>query len=251
MRLKGVLGATVASGLFLAVLYPVAGRAQNLVQDGHFTQLTLNESAEFGSLYPQQQVGGWATSGYNLVFLPNTATTSGATTSYGTLQLWGPGDGANNGFVDAPGGGNFIAADGAFDVAPVTQSLTGLTVGDTIAVSFDWAAAQQYTYSGATTENWVVGLGSQSYTTPTYNNPQHGFSGWMNASYDFVATSSTETLSFLSQGTPNGQPPFSLLADVSATDIAHPAPLPMLAGTPLGMLAVAAAMRRFRRKKVV
>ena len=52
-------------------------------------------------------------------------------------------------------------------------------------------------------------------TTNTVAIPTHGFSGWMNESVTFDPTSSSEVLSFLAQGNPNGDPPFVLLDGVT------------------------------------
>ncbi len=243
----------LAGAALVACLMSSAAFAQstNLVQDGNFTQLSEQASTGFGSLYPSQTVSDWNTSGYNFVFLPNTADSTGAIGQSGNLKLWGPNDGSNNGFTaTAPGGGNFIGADGAYEIGAVTQTLTGLKVGDTVALTFDWAGAQQSGYSGGTTEDWKVSLGGQSFTTPTVAPASHGFSGWMQQTYDFTVTSSTETLSFLAAGTPGGEPPFSLLSNVSATDItAHPAPLPVLGATPFGALIAAGAFLRRRVRR--
>jgi hypothetical protein len=234
---------------------PAMAQSYDLVQNGNFTELATQTSSEFGSLYSGQQVTDWSTSGYNFVFLPNTADSTGAVGQFSTLKLWGPGSGSANGFTaTAPGGGNIIGGDGAYQVGAVSQTLTGLKVGDTIAVKFDWAGAQQSGYTTSTTENWKVSLGSSSQTTATVNNAAKGFTGWMGETFDFVATSSSETLSFLAAGTPNGQPPFSLLSNVSAQDITehpmNPAPLPALGATPFGVLACAAvAAGKLRRKR--
>jgi hypothetical protein len=56
----------------------------------------------------------WTTAGYNFVFLPNTADTSGATGQYNTITLWGPDNQGTNAAalpLSSPTGGNYIAAD--------------------------------------------------------------------------------------------------------------------------------------------
>jgi hypothetical protein len=63
-----------------------------------------------------------------------------------------------------------------------------------------------------------------------------GFTGWMQNGFTFTATSTQETLSFLAIGTPNGQPPFSALADVSL-QVPEPGSLTLLlAATGLGFM---------------
>ena len=100
----------------------------------------------------------------------------------------------------------------------ITQTIKGLTPGATYAVSFAWAGAQQTGYTGATTEQWQVNLGNNAATaqsTKIVTNADQGFTGWMDQTFDFVATSSSEVLSFLANGTPAGVSPFALLANVS------------------------------------
>ena len=131
----------------LAVLSTVALSAATIsahanvinVVNGGFEQTLTNQSAEFGNRYSSQQVTGWTTSGYNFVFLPGTADTTGAAGEYGNVQLWGPGNGSANGLKSSPAGGNYLAMDGAFDQSPVSQTLSGLTVGAATTVSFYFA----------------------------------------------------------------------------------------------------------------
>jgi len=225
-----------------------------LVQNGSFENLLVpGESSIFGSLIPAQQVTGWTTTGYNAVYTPSQpANTYGATTQYGShdLFLWGPGSpsgGSINGLTTSPDGGNYLAADGAFMTAAIQQTITGLTPGQKYNVSFYWAAAQQDGFSGATTDNWSVSLGAETYTTSTYNLPSHGFSGWMPQTFQYTATGSSEVLSFLAAGTPNGLPPFALLDGVSMTPV--PEPTTTVAGASALLLLVGGGARRMFRKK--
>ncbi len=84
-------------------------------------------------------------------------------------------------------------------------------------MGFWWAAAQQSSFTGVTTEKWQVSLGGNTQTTSTASNLSQGFSGWMHQTLTFTASSGSEALSFLSIGTPisPSEPPFALLADVS------------------------------------
>ena len=236
---------TLASAAALCLL-ATAASAANLVSNGNFDQLLVpGYSAEFGDRFPSQQVTGWATNGYNFVFTPGSADTSGANGEYGFLGLWGPGDGSANGLpATSPAGGNYLAFDGAYATGPLTQTVSGLTPGQRTYVSFYWAAAQQYGYTSSTTEQFQVSLGGDTQSTAVLDNPNHGFSGWRQQVMTFIPTSSSEVLSFLALGTPNGVPPFALLDGVSVSDSPEPAAWLLLA---CGLLALFGYGRRHRR----
>lgn len=211
---------TTLAALALCSAAASAAFAAPLVVNGNF-ELTTNGAAK--QLGYNTVATGWSTSGYNFIFAPGSADTSGAFGRYGALMLWGPAEGAANRLVDSPTGGNFIGADGAYQVGAISQTIHGLTIGKQYTVGFDWAGAQQYNFDGANTEQWIVSLGNDIQSTTTYNNPSHGFSGWMHQSFSFAATSTSELLSFLARGTPEGKPPFSLLDNVTV-DEALPEP---------------------------
>ena len=240
---------------FLFAAARIACAGVNLVQDGNFTSVSYNGTAPSGitTLFGQFGTGtgsnltvaNWTTSGYNFVFAPGTADSgtkaSGANSGqpneapgqyngsngFGNTYLYGPHNQAADGVTGAtlpassPLGGNFIAADGAYEVGALTQSISGLVKNQHYALTFYWGAVQQESFTGATTENWTVSLldskgNGQTYTTADTNLTATGqFSGWMLQTYYFTATATTETLSFLAAGTPSGEPPFSLLANVS------------------------------------
>jgi hypothetical protein len=226
-------------------MFAAPGMAQNLVTNGNFAVTGGSTSFQFGSGYSSSEsLAGWSTSGYNFVFLPGSTVANG---NAGTLSLWSPANGAANGFTNAsPTGGNFVAADGDYpgNTLPITQSISGLTVGKTYALSFAWAAAQQSGFTGATTEQWQVSLGGVQQNTQTVNLPSQGFSGWMNQTFYYVATATTETLSFLANGSP-AIPPFALLANVSLTAAPEPASSALL----LTGVAALAGAGRFKRRR--
>jgi len=81
--------------------------------------------------------------------------------------------------------------------------------------------------------------------------PEHGFVGWTSKTFNFVANSSSSYLYFLAAGAPKGQPPFSLLDNVSLTG-------PQAAGVPepatwammiMGFGAIGGIMRRRGRER--
>lgn len=250
----GALTAALAVALSLTA-DPAAAADPNLAVNGSFAT-TSTTSTEFGSTNngytPTVQLTGWTTAGYNFVFLPNTIDSTGALSQYNStatlaspgLRMWGPNDGGGaNGLVQAsPTGGNFVAADGAYEVAAITQTITGLNVGAKVYVSFAWAGAQQSGFTGATTDKWTVDLGSSpAQSTQVVSLVSQGATAWMNQTFAFIATSSSEVLSFLTTGTPSGQPPFALLANVVVT-----APEP--AGVALMLSGIVGLMIAARRR---
>ena len=226
--------AAVASAVFTLALAPA--QATPVITNGSFESVTATASTEFGTRYAGQVVNGWTTSGYNFLFTSGTADTTGAANEYGSaLKLWGPGDGSANGLTaSSPNGGNFIGADGAYSQAPLQQTITNLDINSLASITFYWAGAQQYSYTGVNTEAWQVTLGNETHSTPVVSNVSEGFSGWQKTTLSFVVTSTTEVLSFLAVGTPSGVPPFSLLDGVSISEIPEPASLTLL-GTSLAL----------------
>ncbi|MGI4880687.1 MAG: PEPxxWA-CTERM sorting domain-containing protein [Janthinobacterium lividum] len=236
MRFLPILA--VVSALAVAAM-PAA--AKQLVVNGGFETTTAGPG-EFDS---HTVATGWSSNGYNFIFAAGTGDTIGTA---GGLSLWGTHNGGNDVFTDSPTGGNFVAADGAFQVAPIQQTITGLKAGKAFTVSFDWAAAQQTGFTGDTTEQWQVSLGSQTLSTAVYANPSHSFSGWMHESFTFTATGTSEVLSFLAVGTPDGKPPFSLLDGVTGTAaVPEAATWAMM----IGGLGLVGGVLRFRRRGTV
>lgn len=114
-------------------------------------------------------------------------------------MLWSPTTptASANGFTNAsPTGGNFVAADGAFGTAAITQTINGLVVGTTYAVSFAWAG-EQYGFDGpiSTPINGSF-IGTATQSTAIVNVANHGFC-WTNQTFNYVATSTSQVLSFL------------------------------------------------------
>jgi hypothetical protein len=190
----------------------------NLVQNGGFEANGGNGQLGFNT-----SAADWSTSGYNFLFNAGTADTSGASGIYGGLSLWGPGNGSANGFGLSPDGGAMVALDANFGVGALSQTINGLTAGNTYDVSFSWGAAQQYLFQGgAMPESLQVSLGAQTLNTPVVTINPEGFSGWMSQTLAFNATSTSETLSFLASSPPAGAPPFVVLDGVSMTSASAP-----------------------------
>jgi hypothetical protein len=199
----------IAATVLLVAALPAL--ATNLVQNGSFEQTTITGTpAQMNTT----NVSNWSTTGYNFLFESGTGQT-------GPVGLY-PGI-TNIMPASSPDGGNFIAADGAYGTAAITQTITGLVSGTTYLLNFYQAGAQQKNYNGATTDRWSVSLGSQTMLSDLMSNPSHDFQPWTLESMLFTATSTSEVLSFLAVGTPTGVPPFSLLDGVSLV-VATPEP---------------------------
>jgi hypothetical protein len=238
----------VLSTVALAML-AMSAQATPLVLNGDFTSIS-NGSGGIGEFNnaTYSTVSNWTSSGYNFVFSPGVADTTGVTSTYGNLQLWGPNNGSANGLpTSSPTGGNYVAADGAFQVGAIQQTINGLTVGDSYVLGFWWAGAQQHGFNGTTTEQWQVSLGSQTLSTAVAPNANHGFTGWMYQTFTFTAASGNEVLSFLSVGTPTGEPPFALLDGVTLTEAPEPGTLTLLLGG-LGLLGLGILKSKKRSK---
>jgi len=164
------------------------------------------------------------------------------------LQVYGP-------FQPPPPGGNYVEADGNPDFESVFyEEITGLTPGQTYTLSFWQAAGQQTTYFGATTEQWIVSLGTSaltntyignnfySYSNPDTNasvvasnlmhTPSEGVSGWEQVTMELTADAPTQLLSFLAWGN-NGSnvnlPPMVFLAGVNTERVPEPETLSLFA----------------------
>ena len=209
---KKIMVAAACGAATLALANPALA---DLIVNGGFETTTAGN----GQLGYNTDATGWSVpapnGSYAFVFAPGTADTTGANGEYGGLSLWGPGNGSANGLTASPNGGNFVALDSDFQIGALSQTVSGLTAGQTYAVSFYWGGAQQYTFTGPTTDQLLVSLGAQTLDTSVISVASHGFSGWLAATLDFTATGSSETLSFLAEGTPVGVPPFALLDGVS------------------------------------
>ena len=253
-------------GLTLAVcgglVTPASAVPVNIVSNGGF-ETTTNGTGELvvDSSNVQQTSGiyttsatGWyanystANAGNPFLFIvaPNTADSPGFGNHWDNKlsQVWGPNNGSANGFASvSPSGGNFLIADGDYHATAINQNLSGLVKGSTYSLTFNWAAAQWYSNTGATTEQYQVSLGGQTKSTTIFSLPSKGFSGWMSQVFTFTYDGSSSVLSFLAVGTPQGAPPMLMLDGVTLYDIPEPAAWTSLLA---GIACVAGFARRRR-----
>ncbi len=251
-----VFSTILPTAIALVMAHAAHAGPTNLVQNGDFE--VENTNSQYCTVSPCAQqmtttdIANWSTSGYNFIY--NSANLSNGNpnsfrTDGGSVPLWNataPSSytGLYSTILSDPAGGNMVGADGAYQVGAITQTLTGLEKGGDYAVTFWYAGAQQYNFTGNTTEAFTVSLGNQSFETPVLNNLSHGFTGWYQQTFVFEATGTSEVLSFLAVGTPTGEPPFSLLDGVSAFEVPEPATWAMLGAGVLGLCFAGSRARR-------
>lgn len=226
-----------------------ADTTANLIKNGDFEATTNGASLELGvdgdTSANRTHLVDWSSTGYNFVFNGNNLDVTGTP----ALALWGPnsynGDGPKNGLGASPTGGNVVGADWNYFAGPITQSVSGLVVGQQYALSFSYGAAQQVGFEGVNASNyWAVTLGDTTQQTASLYNASKGFTGWQETTMTFTATSATELLSFMAKGGPDGAPPFMLLDSVAMVSaVPEPATWGMLIGG-LGLMGFIARRRR-------
>jgi len=123
--------------------------------------------------------------------------------------------------------------------------VTGLTVGNQYLLSFQWAQAQFTDSLAASTSGWGVTFGAESTSTGLVALAGKGFNGWSTFTHTFTASSPTQTLTILAQGTTN-ENPFVLLDGVSLQPVPEPSTY-ALGTIASGVMAYMARRRKARR----
>ena len=220
--LKGATKRLTATIIGLGVAAAAAAPASATIDPTH--QFIVNGGFEqttngLGQLINQTtQVVGWTSNkepgganAYTFVMDVPTSTTTGVP-GESILKLWTGGVNGGPTLSPSPTGGNFIGADGAYHVGKLTQQISGLIVGQTYQLTFNFAGAQEHGFDGVSTDGLQFGFNIEGanplHQTAILTNQCHGFTGWQTQTYNFVATQATDTLYFLATGAPAGQPPF-------------------------------------------
>lgn len=222
----------------LSALLSITGvdtaHASNLVTNGSFENTKIEGKGRF-----EGNVDGWSGGG-NLTYIAAPGT---ADDGKGEMSLYGPFPGTS------PDGGKFVIADGDGPYRDtIWQTIAGLTIGAVYELNFFQAAGQWAgrPYAADTTERWQVSFGDETRQSDSYNLPFTGVGAWQLQKMRFTATSTSQVLAFLADGTPSGAPPMSLLDGVSLSAVPEPSTWAMMVG---GLAAVGGAMRARRRDR--
>ena len=251
-------------------LLACSAHAVNLPNVSNLNFVNYNGSAPKGPFTSVDPVG-WVGGG-GLIFIDSPGAPGCSTCADGPVYLttYGP-------FPNPPIPGNYVEADGNPDFeGSFSQTITGLTVGETYTLSFYQAGGQQDGFANGlpTTEQWIVSLGQDPLSlcqncgpidpvygqTSTYFNtdplasiaasqlmttPSGGVTPWQFVSVQLTAHHTSELLSFLAWGD-NGStinlPPMVFLSGVNAPDVLPEPDTLSLFG--IGLLAFAASRLR-------
>ncbi len=228
------IGSIAVSSLALNFLSFGQALAVNLVQNGGFNQNNATAaSAYLGNTNNDVTVNGWTfgafngagptngDNGYNFLVSDGTALFTNMAAQgnapYGGLSLYGS---SGQTISSADGSGWFIAADAWFGNESISQTLTGLTVGQQYTVNFYQAHGQQTGFVGNETMTWQVGFGGNTQNSTAMNViSQSPVTPWTPQSMTFTADGTSQVLSFLASGSTD-VPPFALLSGVSVEAVA-------------------------------
>jgi len=226
LRKSAIIG--ISSILLSSVSLSAQALSTNLVTDGGFSTISgisTNASAYLGN--GAVTISGWTFTSGALDFVVKDGTTyatniNAANIKVGKVQLDATTPVAAT--VNSPNGsGWYIASDGSesttlYPIPVISQTITGLTVGQNYTLTFYQASAQQAggSFTQATYGNFEVTFGSSTQTSAEMNAAAKApVSNWELETMYFTAQSASQVLSFIAQGGPQGQPPFALLGGVS------------------------------------
>jgi hypothetical protein len=242
--LRSLFVESFATGLLLLSCSAQAATFLPGVSNLNFTSFT--GTAPKGSFTSVDPVGWTGGSGLIDIDAPGTASNGVGLTVSSSFP------------ASSPVGGNFVAADGNPSTeSGFSQTITGLTPGQTYTVSFYQAAGQQAGFGNgmSTTEKWIVSLGTSGLSIstggpidPTYGptdkyssadptasivsspvmtTPSGGTTGWQYVSVNVTADSTTDLLSFLAwgdNGSTTNLPPIVFLSGIDSPAVVTPEP---------------------------
>jgi hypothetical protein len=228
----------ITDGTFLALAAGVSNTTGGYVCNNTVAASCKSDLSDWSGTCAPQNCSGTLSPGSILIRGTNGAYFNPSYTS-GIGLYW-------NGIGDPGTSGNEIGLDGDSNyVQTIFQTVSGLIVGQNYQLQFYQASAQEHSFSGATTEQWQVTFGGSTQTSTLMNTASHGSTPWTLVTMEFTATATSQVLTFLSLGSPHGEPPIDLLADVSMyEDVPEPASVALVG---VGLVAVWATARRRRR----
>jgi hypothetical protein len=256
---QAAVGVVALPSLAVALSAPAHA---NLVTNGGFVPVPSIGTAKSGLLSVNStNIPGWTPKAYNTIGLGFWGGVVGDGTAISIdldQALWAGNTGVRH-YMNVPNVTSVSSVDGSgwflnIDSDPrfgntMEQTVNGLIPGHTYELSFSQAAGQYAPDPDLQiTSWWRVGFGSSPLVDSAIMTVAAGdpISAWQSQTMTFTATSTSQLLSFLAQGTPVGGPPFSLLSGVSLTDTTTtsvPGPLPVL-----GVAAAFGASRKLRRR---
>jgi hypothetical protein len=253
---RSVRSLSAGTGLLFLLASSPAFATIDLATNGDFSENGGNGQLGFNTTATDWSVANWPGSYFflwNASSSGTTADTTGApgfftTPATNPVKLWGPGTSpaSDNGLTVSPDGGTFVGSSPAFHNGPIWQTISGLTPGLKTIISFDYAGAQQFGFTGSSGAGWQVSLGSETEDTTILSSSSKGFTGWKTASLTFTPTSSSEVLKFLSIGQKTDVQSFVLLDSVKVDPIPELSTWAMMA---LGFAGLAYAGFRSNRRK--
>jgi hypothetical protein len=269
--MKNYLG--IASAVLLGAATQAA--ATNLIQNGDFSQFspgtvgsTFRSNGSASLTDWTQNVPASGNNGGLIVVLAGASLNGADIINDGgaSYSLWNASNGGFGTIATPPSGNTYVFAQ---DSAPenasyLSQTITGLVVGQKYAVTFSWAGAQLRNdsgslWNGVTNEEWEVNLGgtynggtTQSfsggqteYTSEITDVPEHGSTTWQSAMLHFVASSTSEVLNLEAVSSSSGDPPFALIDNIQMNAVPEPAAWTMMI---VGLSGLGALARRRRAK---
>ena len=209
--------------------------------------------------------------GYNFIYAAGSKGGAPSGNTCGSVATCAPGQDGPVGMWAIPtntttlgANGAFLALDSDFNTASsnnnhgvaVSETVTGLTVGDTYTIVFNTADTQQNTFQGASQDYVTVCFLGICENTNNALDASESATPWVYNTFSFTDTAAinatSTTLSFLGVGgtdpaSNNNVPAFALVDDLSITQTAPP-PTPepsslLLMGTGLAGLAGVVRMR--------